>query len=58
MQTISKDIDRVADKNTYNYLYRTIIDPALHLGCDQSVTYRSTRGKQEAWYICDRAHGI
>jgi len=21
------------------------------------VTYRSTRGKQEAWYICDRAHG-
>jgi DNA invertase Pin-like site-specific DNA recombinase len=21
------------------------------------VNYRSTRGKQEAWYICDRAHG-
>ena len=21
------------------------------------VRYRSTRGKQEAWYICDRAHG-
>jgi DNA invertase Pin-like site-specific DNA recombinase len=21
------------------------------------VTYRSTRGKQEAWYVCDRAHG-
>jgi DNA invertase Pin-like site-specific DNA recombinase len=21
------------------------------------VTYRSARGKQEAWYICDRAHG-
>ena len=21
------------------------------------VTYRSTLGKQEAWYICDRAHG-
>ncbi len=21
------------------------------------VTYRSTRGKPEAWYICDRAHG-
>ncbi|MGC1295759.1 MAG: recombinase family protein [Alloacidobacterium sp.] len=21
------------------------------------VTYRSTRDKQEAWYICDRAHG-
>ena len=21
------------------------------------VTYRSSRGKQEAWYVCDRAHG-
>jgi hypothetical protein len=21
------------------------------------VTYRSCRGKQEAWYVCDRAHG-
>jgi DNA invertase Pin-like site-specific DNA recombinase len=21
------------------------------------VRYRSTRGKQEAWYVCDRAHG-
>ena len=21
------------------------------------VAYRSTRGKQEAWYVCDRAHG-
>jgi Recombinase zinc beta ribbon domain/Recombinase len=21
------------------------------------VTYRSGRGKQEAWYVCDRAHG-